>query len=217
MSLVALEDIIKKKTTLTDSDAAKISKILAVVFGGIVMAGAFAVKYTGIMVLQLTYSINGIIGGTMLAVCTLAMFVRRINSKGAYIGFFAGVSFSTWVFFGSLFYPPDTSPAVRSVRRCSFYQDAQVCAANISLLCNNRSTEILAKYGDGLIKNPYKPHTSTPIADLYSLSYLWTSGLSFGAAVIFTVIGSFALGDYIQLASFNASFPTFRDELFIGA
>jgi len=58
---------------------------------------------------------------------------------------------------------------------------------------------------------------STPIADLYSLSYLWTSGLSFGAAVIFTVIGSFALGDYIQLASFNASFPTFRDELFIGA
>ena len=28
MSLVALEDIIKKKTTLTDSDAAKISKIL---------------------------------------------------------------------------------------------------------------------------------------------------------------------------------------------
>ncbi|XP_020607059.1 uncharacterized protein LOC110045769, partial [Orbicella faveolata] len=90
-------------------------------------------------------------------------------------------------------YPPDTSPAVRSVRGCSFYQDAQACAANISLLCNNRSTEILAKYGDGLIKNPYKPHTSTPIADLYSLSYLWTSGLSFGAAVIFTVIGSFAL------------------------
>ena len=28
MSLVALEDIIKKKITLTDSDAAKISKIL---------------------------------------------------------------------------------------------------------------------------------------------------------------------------------------------
>ena len=28
MSLVALEDIIKKKTTLSDSDAAKISKIL---------------------------------------------------------------------------------------------------------------------------------------------------------------------------------------------
>ena len=30
---------------------------------------------------QLTYSINGIIGGAMVAVCTLAMFVRRINSK----------------------------------------------------------------------------------------------------------------------------------------
>ena len=40
---------------------------------------------------------------------------------------------------------------------------------------------------------------STPIADLYSLSYLWISGLSFGAAIIVGVIASFALGNYMRL------------------
>ena len=35
---------------------------------------------------------------------------------------------------------------------------------------------------------------STPRADLYSLSYLWISGLSFGAAIVVGVIASFALG-----------------------
>ena len=38
---------------------------------------------------------------------------------------------------------------------------------------------------------------STPIADLYSLSYLWISGLSFGAAVVVGMIASFALGNYM--------------------
>ena len=37
---------------------------------------------------------------------------------------------------------------------------------------------------------------STPIADLYSLSYLWISGLSFGATIVVGVIASFALGNY---------------------
>lgn len=42
---------------------------------------------------------------------------------------------------------------------------------------------------------------STPLADLYSLSYLWLSGLSFGAATIVAVISSFILGNYIQLGN----------------
>lgn len=193
MSLVILEDLIKKKVTLTDREATKIGKVVAVIFGGIVMAGAFAVKYTGTMVLQLAYSITGICGGALLAAITLGMFVPRVNSKGVYLGVFAGFSLSAWVFIGSVFYPPDTDPAVRSVRGCPFYLDAQACAANITLPCHNSSTEILNKYCDGLIRNPYKPHTSTPIADLYSLSYLWISGLSFGAAILVGVIASFAL------------------------
>ena len=40
---------------------------------------------------------------------------------------------------------------------------------------------------------------SAPLADLYSLSYLWISGLSFGAAIVVGVIASFALGNYMLL------------------
>jgi len=193
MSLVTLEDIIKKKIPLTDAQATKISKVVAVTFGGIVMAGAFAVKYTGTMVLQLAYSNAGICGGALLAAITLGMFVPRVNSKGVYLGVFAGFALSLWVFIGSVFYPPDTNPAERSVRGCQFYLDAQACAANITLPCNNRSMGILAKYDDGLVRNLYKPYTNKPIADLYSLSYLWISGLSFGVAIVVGVIASFAL------------------------
>ncbi|KAL9955467.1 hypothetical protein ACROYT_G036795 [Oculina patagonica] len=194
MALVTLEDIIKKKVTLTDLEATKISKILAVVFGGVVMAGAFAVKYTGTMVLQLAYSITGICGGAMLAAITLGMFVPRVNSKGVYLGVFAGFSLSAWVFIGSVFYPPDTNPGVRSVRECPFYQDVLQGAngSSVNGVYMNRSV-ILTKYGDGLLQNPYKPYTSTPLADLYSLSYLWISGVSFGAAIVVGLISSLIL------------------------
>ncbi|XP_078347134.1 uncharacterized protein LOC144632378 [Oculina patagonica] len=106
---------------------------------------------------------------------------------GVPIGVFAGYIISAWVFFGSMFYPPNTNPGVRSVRECPFYQ--QVLNAS---RFGNGSNATLDKYGDGLIRNPYKPH-STPIADLYGLSYLWLSGLSFGAATIVSVFASFVL------------------------
>ena len=104
---------------------------------------------------------------------------RLFFTQGAYIGFFAGVSFSTWIFFGSIFYPPDTSPAVRSVRGCPFFLDARACQANITLPCYNSSTKILDKYGDGLIRNPYRPYTRLDVAYRFTLntftsSFLWS-------------------------------------------
>ncbi|RMX60095.1 hypothetical protein pdam_00004501 [Pocillopora damicornis] len=182
MSLVTVEDLIKRRINLTDSEATKISKVMAVFYGGIVMGGAFAVKYTGAMVLQLAYSITGIFGGALLAVVTLGMFVPRMNSKGVYFGVLTGVALSAWVFVGSVFYPPDTNPGLRSVEGCSFYQQALI----------NDTQGILSKYDNGTIRNRFKPHTGTPLADLYSLSYFWISGVSFGAAFIVGLIASFA-------------------------
>ena len=80
-------------------------------------------------------------------------------TQGVYLGVFAGFSLSAWVFIGSVFYPPDTNPPVRSVTGCPFFRDALACIANISLSCANQSAEILAKYGDGLIRNSFKPYT----------------------------------------------------------
>lgn len=40
-----------------------------------------------------------------------------------------------------------------------------------------------------------------PLADFYSLSYLWVSTLGFIVAVLFGLIGSFALGELTNLLS----------------
>lgn len=66
---------------LTDYEATKLSKILAVVYGVILMAGAFLVKYAGTMVLQLAYTIAGILGGPLLGIFFLGMMIPRANYK----------------------------------------------------------------------------------------------------------------------------------------
>ncbi|KAK2569132.1 Sodium-coupled monocarboxylate transporter 1 [Acropora cervicornis] len=170
LAMIILEDIVKKKIKLTDSEATKVSKFIAVLFGVITMGGAFGVKYAGAMVLQLAYSISGLTGGILLALFLLA---------------------------GSIMYPPNRYPGIRSVRECPFYQDA--LAANSSIINgtsvhnNNETTSVFAKYGDGIIRSSFKPYTSVPLADFYSLSYLWVSTVGFIVAVVFGLIGSFVL------------------------
>lgn len=195
LSVIILEDIVKKKWKVTDLQATKISKIIAVVFGVITIGGAFAVKYAGALVLQLAYSISGLAGGMMLGLFVLGFFFRRANSKGLYVGVVASLAVTFWVSMGQLSYPPDRNPALRSVEECHFYEDA--VATNSSIFNgtrgNNQSAEILSQYVDGFIANPFKPHTGQPLAGLYSLSYLWISTLGFITMVIFSLAASFAL------------------------
>ncbi|KAJ7384422.1 hypothetical protein OS493_021834 [Desmophyllum pertusum] len=192
MALVTLEDIVKKRVPdITDANAAKLCKVIALSFGVIVIGGAFLVKYVGTMVLQLAYSIFGICGGPLLGIFFLGMFVPRANSKGAYFGVFTGAALTTWVFIGSVLYPPDKYPGQRSVQGCDFYIDA--VRANRTFpngTYNHESARVLDKWGDGLINNNYQGH-SAAIADFYSMSYLWFSGLS--------VLTSFTIGIIMSL------------------
>ncbi|XP_068761400.1 sodium-coupled monocarboxylate transporter 1-like [Montipora capricornis] len=205
MSLVVLEDIIKKtKRNLTDSEAARLCKMIAVVFGVIVIGGAFVVRYLGAMVLQLSLSIAGIVSGPLLGIFLLGMFVRRANVKGAYAGVFCGIAMAFWVFVGSGLYPPNKYPGTRSVRDCQFYKNAlfyqsiaaNVSAMNVSFVTQkqvNDSMKILEKYGDGYIHNSYKSH-GVEIADtLYHISYLWLSGLGIVTSFVVGLVISYLL------------------------
>jgi len=173
MALVILEDIIKKKMRdLSDADQAKICKFIALGFGVIVIGGAFVVQFVGTMVLQLAYSIFGIMGGPLLGIFLLGMFVRRANYKGAYAGTIIGACFTGWVFIGAQFYPPNKYPGKRSIQECPWF---------------NATTS----NSSGIIENDWKPH-SDGIADFYSISYLWFSGLSVFVAFMIGLIVSFA-------------------------
>ncbi|XP_031566421.1 sodium-dependent multivitamin transporter-like [Actinia tenebrosa] len=174
MALVILEDIIKKKMRdVTDGDQAKMCKAIALGFGVVVIGGAFLVQFVGTMVLQLAYSIFGICGGPLLGTFLLGMFIRRANYKGAYAGIFIGAAITTWVFIGAQFYPPNKYPGRRSVQECSWF---------------NATTD----NSTGIIENDWKPH-SDGIADFYSISYLWFSGLS--------VFVSFVVGAIVSLVT----------------
>ncbi|XP_001632376.2 sodium-coupled monocarboxylate transporter 1 [Nematostella vectensis] len=172
MALVVLEDIVKKRVPdLNDGDQAKICKFVAVAFGAIVTGGAFVVKFVGTLVLQLAYSIFGICGGPLLGIFLLGMFIRRANSKGAYVGVFAGAAITLWVFIGAQVYPPNKYPGRRSIRECDWFNAT-----------TSNST--------GYIDNPWTPH-SNGIADFYSISYLWFSGLSVFVSFMVGLIASF--------------------------
>lgn len=84
--------------------------------------------------------------------------------QGAYAGVFTGAALTSWVFLGSVFYPPNKYPGTTSVRDCQFYKAAVFFTTNASAGVNvtakqyDYSMEILNKYGDGYIYNNHEPH-----------------------------------------------------------
>lgn len=80
-----------------------------------------------------------------------------------YVAAVASLTVVFWLLAGSIVYPPNRYPGIRSVRECAFYQDA--LAANSSIINgtsvhnNNETASVFAKYGDGIIRSSFKPYT----------------------------------------------------------
>ena len=78
--------------------------------------------------------------------------------QGAYFGIFSGAIMTTWVFVGSVLYPPNKYPGLRSVQECDFFT-ANTTFINGTL--SNSSAAFFKKNNinqDGFINNPYKGH-----------------------------------------------------------
>lgn len=79
--------------------------------------------------------------------------------QGAYFGVFTGAALTTWVFLGSVLFPPNKYPGLRSVQGCEFYINASLANSTYpDGSYNNASAKILDQYGDGLIRNEFKGH-----------------------------------------------------------
>ncbi|XP_065070595.1 sodium-coupled monocarboxylate transporter 1-like [Rhopilema esculentum] len=160
LTAVTVEDIVKPR--YPDMSASKmmlVSKLIACAFGIAVIACSFLASVAGTLVLQLAYSITGIIGAPNFGMFTLGMFSTRAHSKGALVGVFTGIAMTTWISLGGIMYPGDKAPAPLKVNDCS-----AVGFFNTSLLKNVGI--------NGTVIYNYKPH-DVPLAKLYSLSYLW--------------------------------------------
>ena len=81
---------------------------------------------------------------------------QHLIFQGAYFGVFTGAALTTWVFLGSVLYPPNKYPGLRSVRGCDFYKDAKTARDNGTY--DNVTAKVFEEWGDGYIRNPFKEH-----------------------------------------------------------
>eukprot|EP00794_Sanderia_malayensis_P017922 gene17922-19703_t len=176
IAAVTLEDIVKKvHPNLSEDRATKISKIIACSFGLLIIGGAFLVSFVGTMVLQLAYSIFGIVGGPCLGIFALGMLVPSATWKGAYCGVFVGMGTTLWLAIGATVYPPNKHKAPWSIRECKSFNAST--SGNFS----------------GIYYNDFKPH-NVPVEDFYSISYLWYAAIGISFTFVAGVISSWILG-----------------------
>jgi len=154
LAAVTLEDYIRPLVDISDTNTTFLLKILALVFGVLCIGLAFLADILGTGVLQASLTIFGVVGGPLLGLFTLGILCRRVEQKGAVLGFLFGLAFISWIGFGG---PKPPSPKLPvSVANCS---------APITLPENH-------------------PGGDTEYFYLYRISYAWTCCLGFLATVL---------------------------------
>jgi len=77
--------------------------------------------------------------------------------QGAYFGIFTGAAMTTWVFLGSVLYPPNKYPGLRSVRGCDFFNETIPYGTIKNASTGGYDGKIIWD-ADGYIRNPFKEH-----------------------------------------------------------
>jgi Na+/proline symporter len=103
-------------------------------------------EYVGTTVLQISLSIFGILGGPLLGVISLGMFVPFANSCGAMSGFLVSVVVNIWLSLSTILYGKKPKPKPFSQENC----------INLPNITNN-----ISKFDSLLINNTTKTSTSS--------------------------------------------------------
>ena len=175
LAAVTLEDFVKlfictgepgKRATLSDENATKLSKALAIAYGVFSYILIFLVKNIPGLV-QAWLGIFGIFGGPVLGLFSLGMFIPWATSLGAMIGGSISLVFMLWVSIGG------------NMSRLSgqiFYEQKTVsisgCPANLNVTSSSHASDETLSWWFHL--------------DVYEISYMWYSGV---ACTIVIIIG----------------------------
>ncbi|XP_076181644.1 putative sodium-dependent multivitamin transporter [Ptiloglossa arizonensis] len=168
MAAVILEDFIKplyrvSGKNLSATGSIVVSKILAVIVGGVCIALAFVGHYLGGL-LQAALTIFGVVGGPVFGLFTLGMFTKTGNQKGAVIGLFTGLLISLWIGFGQ---PKPPIPKL-----------------NVSTSeCNTTVYSDYTEPANSFLG--YRPSGDDSYFYLYRISYMWYCPL--GSVISFAV------------------------------
>ncbi|XP_068139830.1 putative sodium-dependent multivitamin transporter [Drosophila tropicalis] len=167
LAAVTLEDYLKPllrgltQRTLNDQQSLLYSKLLSVFFGAVCIGLAFLAGSFGGL-LQAALSIFGIIGGPLLGLFTLGMYVPKANQKGAIGGLLISLAFSFWIGFGQPKPPIISLPM--STDGCPITESSQSRARDIFLANLREDTD-----------QDQEQHYFY----LYRISYMWYAALGF--------------------------------------
>nr|XP_046165078.1 sodium-dependent multivitamin transporter-like isoform X2 [Oncorhynchus gorbuscha] len=183
LATVTLEDLIKPHcSSMTEARATLLSKGLACSYGLMCLAMAYLTHLMSDSVLQAAFKIFGMVGGPLLGIFCLGMFIPWANSTGALAGLGSGLVMAFWVGIGSIVTRTSGGPAAVSHFNCTAVQ-----------LSENITTAI----GTALNSTAVPTSTSSQPMGLqrfYSLSFMWYSALSSFTVVITGLIVSFLTG-----------------------
>ncbi|XP_025829911.1 putative sodium-dependent multivitamin transporter [Agrilus planipennis] len=100
---------------LSEKKSAVLTKVLAVVAGGLFIVLAFVAQYMGNL-LQAALTIFGVVGGPLLGLFSLGMFTTHANEPGAVVGLVTGLGVALWSGFGTPRPTPERLPV--SIEGC---------------------------------------------------------------------------------------------------
>ncbi|XP_076302458.1 putative sodium-dependent multivitamin transporter [Lasioglossum baleicum] len=171
LAAMALEDYVKPLCRRFNIEfpmekATLIGKVLAVINGFGCLAVAFIAKSMATLV-EAAIGITGAIGGPVLGIFTLGMFVERANETGAIAGIISALITCTWAAFGQ---PKPVAPMLPlSVDGCD----------NATLLLDHRN---VTRFDDHVDDSSY--------FYLYRISYVWYNPLGLFITLIVGYITS---------------------------
>ncbi|RZF47386.1 hypothetical protein LSTR_LSTR009125 [Laodelphax striatellus] len=175
LAAISVEDYIKPGynqwvgDTFPDELKIRLTKALVFFFGMVCIGMAFLAKLLG-GILQASLTIFGVVGGPLLGVFSLGMFIPHANEKGAIAGTISSLLFSMWLGFSP---KPIATFLPLSVENCpDIIESAVLCTVNST--CNLKPDE--------------KSHAD--VFYLYRISYLWYVVIGFLLTILIGTIVS---------------------------
>ncbi|KAK3091315.1 hypothetical protein FSP39_018871 [Pinctada imbricata] len=161
------------------------SKITVIVVGVICLLLAFVVSEMG-AILQLAYVLFGILGGPLLGLFTLGVLFPWANKWGGLVGHLTALGLIAWIGLGTTFNKVSVSPkSPLSIDLCRFdlmYNQTTATSLMTTTLAANLSTTTIP------------PATEEEYFPLYTMSYIWYTGLATLTTVVVGMVVSIITG-----------------------
>nr|XP_039270916.1 sodium-coupled monocarboxylate transporter 1-like [Styela clava] len=191
MATVTIEDLIKPFAKWSERTYMWITKGLVILFGLCSIGVAVLASYLG-GILQAAYSILGMIGGPLIGLYTLGVYIPFCNSIGAFTGLVGGVVMTTWMYIGSQSYkagPEFTRELPRNTTNCPAYCNTIIGSENSINATTMRmevSTATNYIYNTTAFDNTEVEEPA--IAEFYKISYHYVTCIGMACTVILGMI-----------------------------